>query len=111
MNCGDIVHLNWTPNAGTEMAKSHYGVVVSCEEYNSLIPRIIIAPITSKPHKEFAKLRIKVDANRGKISGYICLDHLRAIDPLARKLARTHYQVTPRCIHECKEVLRKIFKI
>lgn len=111
MNIGDIVHLNWTPNAGREMGLPHYGVVVSCKDFNDNIPRIIVAPITSKERKEFGGLRVAVFSTNSKVKGFICLDHIRAIDPQARNLNATGSEIAPQCIHDCKKALQKIFSI
>lgn len=60
MNFEDIVHLNWTPQAGNEMIRDHYGVVISCAQFDELILIVVVAPITSKNHPEFGRLRIPI---------------------------------------------------
>lgn len=111
MNFGDIVHLSCTPQAGNEMDRDHYGVVISCSQFNELIPRVVIAPITSKLHPEFGRLRIPIQSNQSSVTGYICLDHIRALDPIARNLTLTGDQITGACRKECKMSLSKIFSI
>ena len=111
INFGDIVHLNWTPQAGNEMGRDHYGVVISCAQFNELIPRVVVAPITSKNHPEFGRLRIPIQSNQNFLTGFICLDHIRTIDPIARNLASTGDQITSTCRKECKASLVKIFSI
>jgi len=111
MNLGDIVHLNWTPNAGNEMATKHYGVVLSCYEFNELIPRIGVAPITSKSHIEFASIRVPLETANKKFNGFICLDHIRSIDPLARNMALVDDKITHACKMQCRHILKKIFTL
>jgi mRNA-degrading endonuclease toxin of MazEF toxin-antitoxin module len=111
MNFGDIVHLNWTPQAGNEMARNHYGVIISCAQFNDLIPRVVVAPVTSKNHPEFGGLRISIQSNQKSLTGFICLDHIRTIDPLARNLALTGDQITMNCRKDCKTTLAKIFAL
>jgi mRNA-degrading endonuclease toxin of MazEF toxin-antitoxin module len=111
MNFGDIVHLSWTPQAGNEMARDHYGVVISCAQFNELIPRVVVAPITSKNHPEFGRLRIPIQSSQSSLTGFICLDHIRTIDPIARNLTQTGDQITSACRKECKMSLSKIFSI
>ncbi len=76
------------------MAKKHYGVVLSVEAFNKLIPRIVVAPITSKDHPEFGPLRVPVQTSKSKIHGFICLDHLRCLDPDSRGAAQTQDELT-----------------
>jgi len=106
---GDIVHLNWSPQAGNEMAQNHFGVILSVEKFNKLIPRIVVAPITSKEHPEFGGLRIPVQTNNISTSGYICMDHIRTIDPLKRNLQQQNDSLTPQTISLVKSCLKKIF--
>ena len=91
------------------MAKKHYGVVLSVEAFNKLIPRIVVAPITSKDHPEFGPLRVPVQTFKSKIHGFICLDHLRCLDPDSRGAAQTQDELTLACKNQCKGILKKIF--
>ena len=108
---GDLIHLNWSPQSGSEMAHKHYGVIFSVEQFNKLIQRIVVAPITSKKHAEFGSLRVPVQSEREKISGFICLDHIRCLDPDTRNCTLINDELTVHCRTRCKEVLQKIFKI
>lgn len=108
---GDVIHLNWSPQSGSEMAQKHYGVVLSVETFNKLIPRIVVAPITSKDHPQFGPLRIPIQSVQGKLHGFICLDHLRCLDADSRGVVSTDDELTFACKSRCKEVLKKIFGI
>lgn len=111
MKLGDVVHLNWSPQSGTEMAQNHYGVVLSVEAFNNLIPRIIVAPITSKERPEFRTLRIPLQTVHGKLNGFICLDHIRSLDPITRNSESVGDELTLACKNQCKLILKKIFSI
>lgn len=111
MKPGDVVHLNWSPQSGNEMAHKHYGVVLSVEAFNKHLPRIVVAPITSKAHAEFGPLRVKVETTKKKIKGFICLDHIRSLDPAARGVELTKDELTVDCRTQCKTVIKKIFGV
>lgn len=111
MQVGDIVHLNWTPQSGTEMASNHYGVVLSSNGFNELVPRLIVAPITSKEYRPFGSLRVPVQTINTSIHGFICIDQLRSVDPDSRGLKETNDQLTFVCKNQCKLVLKKVFSL
>jgi mRNA interferase MazF len=45
---GDLVHLNFSPSAGHEMADRHYGLVLSPASYNRKRGMAIVCAITSR---------------------------------------------------------------
>ena len=45
---GDIVHVNFSPSAGHEMADRHYALVLSNEIYNRRTGMAFVTPITSR---------------------------------------------------------------
>lgn len=109
LKLGDIIHLDWSPQSGSEMAQKHYGVILSVEAFNKLIPRIVVAPITSKDRPEFGPLRVPVQTVHSKISGFICLDHIRTLDPDTRGATPHHDELTLACKNQCKAITKKIF--
>lgn len=111
MKPGDIIHLNWSPQSGSEMAQNHYGIVLSVEAFNKLIPRIVVAPITSKDHPEFGPLRVPIQTLHSRVHGFICLDHLRCLDPDTRGATLAHDELTLACKNQCKGVIKKIFGV
>lgn len=109
MKLGDIIHLDWSPQSGTEMAQKHYGVVLSVEAFNKSIPRVVVAPITSKERPEFGPLRVPVQTVHSKVTGYICLDHVRTLDPDSRGASSAQDELTFACKSQCKGIIKKIF--
>ena len=78
---GEVYWVNLDPTVGTEIKKTRPALVVSPDDLNAALPRVIIAPLTSqgqplgcRPEVEFA----------GK-SARILLDQLRSVDK--RRLA------------------------
>ena len=111
MKIGDICHLNWTPNSGSEMASNHYGVILSSNGFNTLVPRLIVAPITSKDYKPFGSLRVPVESLKNSVHGFICIDQIRSVDPDSRGLKILNDEISYSCKNQCKTVLKKIFGI
>lgn len=109
MKSGEIIHLDWSPQSGSEMAQKHYGVVLSVEAFNKAIPRIVVAPITSKERKEFGSLRVPLQTTQGKVTGFICLDHIRTLDPDSRGASASLDELTFACKNQCKVIIKKIF--
>jgi mRNA interferase MazF len=46
---GDLVHMNFSPSSGHEMADRHYALVLSAHGYNRKSRMAIVCPITSHP--------------------------------------------------------------
>lgn len=73
---GEVYWVNLDPTVGREIQKTRPALVVSPDDLNAALPRVIIAPLTSKgqplgcrPEVQFA----------GK-SALILLDQLRSVD-------------------------------
>lgn len=73
---GEVYWVNLDPTIGTEIKKTRPALVVSPDDLNTALPRVIIAPLTSKgqplgcrPEVEFA----------GK-PARILLDQIRSVD-------------------------------
>ena len=73
---GEVYWVNLDPTVGTEINKTRPALVVSPDDLNSVLPRVIVAPLTSKglalgcrPEVEF----------QGK-SARLLLDQLRTVD-------------------------------
>lgn len=48
---GDVVHVDWSPAIGHEMAGPHYGLVMSADLFNQSTGMVLAAPITTKGGK------------------------------------------------------------
>src|SRR5690348_9403628 len=46
---GDLVHMNFSPSSGHEIADRHYALVLSAHGYNRKSRMAIVCPITSHP--------------------------------------------------------------
>jgi mRNA interferase MazF len=81
---GEVYWVNLDPTVGTEIKKSRPALVVSPDDMNVMLPRVIVAPITSKGQPLGCRPEVVLD---GK-SARILLDQVRSVDKkrLAGKL-------------------------
>lgn len=81
---GEVYWVNLDPTIGTEIKKTRPALVVSPDDLNAALPRIIIAPLTSKSQPLGCRPSVKF---KGK-SARILLDQLRSVDKhrLAEKM-------------------------
>ena len=73
---GEVYWVNLDPTVGTEIKKVRPALVVSPDDMNSAMPRVIIAPITSAGQPLGCRPEVKL---KGK-AACILLDQLRCVD-------------------------------
>jgi len=78
---GEVYWVNLDPTIGTEIKKTRPALVISPDDLNAALPRVIIAPLTSKGQSLGCRPGVKF---KGK-SALILLDQLRSVDK--RRLA------------------------
>ena len=73
---GEVYWVNLDPTVGTEIKKTRPCLIVSPDDLNAILPRVIVAPLTSKgqglgcrPEVDFAGKKTRV-----------LLDQIRTID-------------------------------
>jgi mRNA interferase MazF len=83
---GDVYWVNLDPTVGTEIQKTRPALVVSPNDMNAALPRVIIAPLTSAGHP--LGCRPEVVFQRKKAS--ILLDQICCVDKvrLGRKMGK-----------------------
>ena len=74
---GDIIKLNFNPQAGHEQAGYRPAVVLSNDFFNQKTNLTIVCPITNTNNK--FPLHIPLDA-RTKTTGVILCEHIKALD-------------------------------
>lgn len=77
---GDLVQLDFAPQAGTEQAGWRPAIVVSPTAFNTATGRAFVCPITSRVRDWPFEIPIVTAA----ISGVILVDQLRTVDWRAR---------------------------
>jgi mRNA interferase MazF len=76
-DCGDLIWLTFSPQAGREQAGRRPGLVISPRAYNSKVGLCLVCPIT-KAVKGYA---FEIELPSGlPVQGAILCDHLRSAD-------------------------------
>ena len=79
---GDIVWLNFTPQAGHEQKGKRSAIILSPKEYNKKTGLAVCCPITSN----VKGYPFEVIVNGKKIDGAVLSDHLKNLDWKARDI-------------------------
>jgi len=103
---GDIVWLDFDPQAGREQAKRRPALVVTEQSYNRASGLVIVCPLTSrrKPYP-FALF-----ANIDNVEGAVLVDHIKSMDWAARKAA-FHSKADPALLAKVRAYLRVLLGI
>jgi len=73
---GEVYWVNLDPTVGTEIQKTRPALVVSPDDLNAVLPRVIIAPLTSKGQPLGCRPQVKFDGR----TAMILLDQIRSVD-------------------------------
>ncbi|GAW86094.1 mRNA interferase MazF [Bathymodiolus platifrons methanotrophic gill symbiont] len=73
---GEVYWVNLDPTFGTEIKKTRPALIVSPDDLNAALPRVIIAPLTSKGQS----LGCRPEVNFNRRASRILLDQLRSVD-------------------------------
>ena len=73
---GEVYWVNLDPTIGTEIKKTRPALVVSPDDLNAALPRVIVAPLTSGGQP----LGCRPEVNFSGKSARILLDQLRSVD-------------------------------
>ena len=73
---GSVWWVNLDPTVGTEIRKTRPGLVISPDDMNAALPRLIVAPLTSKGQPLGCRPDVLFDGRPARI----LLDQLRCVD-------------------------------
>lgn len=73
---GDVYWVNLDPTVGTEIKKTRPALVVSPNDLNTALPRVIIAPLTSQGQALGCRPEVIFDGRPARI----LLDQIRCVD-------------------------------
>lgn len=75
---GEVYWVNLDPTVGAEIQKTRPCLVVSPDDMNAVLPRVIIAPITSKGQSLGCRPEIVIGGKPGRV----LLDQIRCVDKI-----------------------------
>lgn len=73
---GEVYWVNLEPTIGTEIKKTRPALIVSPDDLNAALPRVIIAPITSKGQSLGCRPEVVFMGKNARI----LLDQIRSVD-------------------------------
>ncbi|CAK0779868.1 mRNA interferase MazF [Gammaproteobacteria bacterium] len=73
---GEVYWVNLDPSIGTEINKTRPALIVSPDDLNAALPRVIIAPITSKGQPLGCRPEVVFAGKNARI----LLDQIRSVD-------------------------------
>lgn len=76
VKCGEVYWVNLDPTFGTEIKKTRPALVVSPNDLNDALPRVIIAPLTSKGQPLGCRPEIVFNNRPSRL----LLDQIRSVD-------------------------------
>jgi len=102
---GDVIHVDWSPVVGHEMAGPRYSLVLSADLFNQSTGMVLAVPITSKGGKLSG---FEVPIQVGRVIGVIVISALRSLDYQGRDI-RYEGKANPALVGEANRRLRMIF--
>lgn len=73
---GEVYWVNLDPTIGTEIRKTRPALVISPDDMNAVLPRVIVAPLTSKGQALGCRPEVKFGGKKARI----LLDQIRCVD-------------------------------
>ena len=101
---GDIVVLDFDPQAGHEQMKRRPALVLSPADFNRTFSLAFVAPITTKPRGHAFEVRLPTGCGA---KGFILVHQLKSFDWQARRARKTG-KVPTAVIEEASEIVREI---
>jgi mRNA interferase MazF len=88
---GDLVHMNFSPSSGREMADRHYALVLSPIAYNRKSRMAVVCPITSRSRDWPYEVRVPQGLlpekkGVGKVDSVILADAIKQVDFREREM-------------------------
>jgi len=75
---GDVYWVNLDPTVGSEIQKTRPALVISPDDMNAVLPRVIVAPITSQGQALGCRPQVEFQGR----SARILLDQIRCVDKI-----------------------------
>lgn len=104
---GDLVWLDFTPQAGREQAGRRPALVISPRTYNTKTSLAVVCPVTS--HAKGYPFEVGLPAG-GKIGGVVLSDHLKNLDWRQRNAVRAG-KVSPAILESVRERIAMLLEL
>lgn len=109
-DAGDIISINFDPQAGREMAGRHFALVLSPRKYNTFARLCVVCPATGQVKGYPFEVRLPDDLKLGeKGGGCILADQIKSLswtERGARLVCTAPNGVLPDVLAKCKALLQ-----
>ena len=103
---GDLVWLDFNPQAGREQGKRRPALVLTDQAYNRASGLVVVCPLTSRRKPYPFSLPITVD----KVEGAVLVDHVKSMDWRVRKVA-FHSKADPALVSKVRAYIGVLLRI
>ena len=103
---GDVVWLDFDPQAGREQARRRPALVLTDQGYNRASGLVVVCPLTSKRKPYPFALPIVVNS----VEGAVLVDHLKSMDWKARDAA-FHSKADPALVSKVRGYIAVLLRI
>jgi mRNA interferase MazF len=105
-DAGDLVWLDFDPQAGREQGRRRPALVLTDRGYNRASGLVVVCPLTSKRKPYPFALPVVVD----KVQGAVLVDHLKSMDWQARDVA-FHSKADPALVSKVRAYIGVLLRI
>ena len=105
-DAGDIVWLDFDPQAGREQARRRPALVLTDSAYNRASGLVVVCPLTSKRKSYPFSLPVVVN----KVEGAVLADHLKSMDWKARRVT-FHSKADPALLSKVRSYVAVLLRI
>jgi mRNA interferase MazF len=103
---GDIVIMDFDPQAGREQAKRRPGLILTDQRYNRASGLAVVCPLTSRRKPYPFALPVTVD----ELEGAVLVDQLKSMDWSARG-AKFHSKMDRRLVNKVRQYIAVLLAI
>jgi mRNA interferase MazF len=105
-DAGDIVWLDFDPQAGREQGRRRPALVLTDRPYNGASGLVVVCPLTSKRKPYPFSLPVVID----KVEGAVLVDHLKSLDWKVRAV-KFHSKADPALLSRVRAYIAVFLRI
>jgi mRNA interferase MazF len=105
-DAGDIVWLDFDPQAGREQGRRRPALVLTDRSYNGASGLVVVCPLTSKRKPYPFSLPVVLD----KVEGAVLVDHLKSVDWKVRAV-KFHSKADPALLNRVRAYIGVFLRI